>query len=41
MNIRENLKNNIDALRKLAFNEVVEEVAEPTAEATETSATET
>jgi len=35
MNIRENLKNNIDALRKLAFNEVVEEVAEPTAEATE------
>ena len=27
MNIRENLKNNIDALRKLAFNEVVEEVA--------------
>jgi hypothetical protein len=35
MNIRENLKNNIDALRKLAFNEVVAEVAEPTAEATE------
>ena len=40
MNIRENLKNNIDALRKLAFNEVVEEVAEPTAEATETTETE-
>jgi hypothetical protein len=41
MNIRENLKNNIDALRKLAFNEVVEEVAEPTAEATETTETST
>ena len=35
MNIRENLKNNIEALKKLAFNETVEEVAEPTAEATE------
>ncbi len=35
MNIRENLKNNIEALKKLAFNDTVEEVAEPTAEATE------
>jgi len=43
MNIRENLKNNIEALKKLAFNDTVEEVAEPTAEATEetTETTET
>tara|TARA_R110001599_G_scaffold249368_2_gene449234 strand:+ start:2891 stop:3505 length:615 start_codon:yes stop_codon:yes gene_type:complete len=30
MNIRENLKNNIEALKKIAFNEVVEEVVETT-----------
>ena len=41
MNIRENLKNNIEALKKLAFNEVVEEVAEPTAEAETTETEET
>ena len=40
MNIRENLKNNIEALKKLAFNETVEEVAEPTEAATETTETE-
>ena len=40
MNIRENLKHNIEALKKLAFNETVEEVAEPTEETTETTETE-
>ena len=30
MNIRENLKNNIEALKKIAFNETVEEVVETT-----------
>ena len=30
MNIRENLKNNIEALKKIAFNETVEAVAETT-----------
>jgi hypothetical protein len=40
MNIRENLKNNIEALKKLAFNDTVEEVAEPTEETTETTETE-
>ena len=40
MNIRENLKNNIEALKKLAFNETVEEVAEATEETTETTETE-
>ena len=40
MNIRENLKNNIEALKKLAFNDTVEEVAEPTEAATETTETE-
>ena len=35
MNIRENLKNNIEALKKIAFNEV-EEVVETT-ETTETT----
>ena len=39
MNIRENLKNNIEALKKIAFNEV-EEVVETTESTEPTESTE-
>ena len=40
MNIRENLKNNIEALKKIAFNETVEEVVETTESTEPTESTE-
>ena len=40
MNIRENLKNNIEALKKIAFNETVEEVVETTETTEPTESTE-